>query len=518
MAKKESWEVDSIDLDFRHYCGSQLDVIKKIKSDIELYLLSQNATEKQCEIYSAIYNALDYYIAISNIETGEFSTENSFLSDAIQTFNNDLVFLSRVFSTENDTDAPIISIDARVKSPISFMNKVKEKMSEYINEGRNLRVFNESLRDIIGARIVVNPPEEIENQGLDAESNFLYQVCYALMVHHGIYETNQKDLLPGNFRFLNVNTRYHPNKMQELKDRLDKEGLDKTIVSGKTPIFIPKNRIPEIENPSIDSKIKDYNKYPKYSGYQSLHVCIVPEFSDNKEIPSIPSCIIPADSHDYVIEYQFRTQKQHDFAEHSTASHKNVYKPGECSYHRFAVPLYIDVDRMHDIRTNYSPKSSIRSSIKRIKLRNFAESFERLYGYTFQDRFGISFKAFRDFFSTEERNQILALRRNVVHDEVTDMYSSVPSKHLLALKQSDILELQNFINSDHTLNEIRDYFDKLGLLDGTIDVDDSNTRIRTPRSNSFQLFPIISSINKELSNLESPTNNSSNDEKSIDDN
>ena len=63
MSQKYEWENSEVDLDFTHeqYDGKPSDAIKKAKENILKYLKKGNISQEQKEIYSAIYNALNYY-------------------------------------------------------------------------------------------------------------------------------------------------------------------------------------------------------------------------------------------------------------------------------------------------------------------------------------------------------------------------------------------------------------------------------------------------------------------------
>ena len=495
--KTEAWEVDDIDLDLRHYSGHPTDVIKKIKLDIEKYLSSPKATEDQRMVYSAIYNALEYYSSVSYIQPADFDTEDSFLSCAIDSFNRDFEYLSKKYNSKDITAEPVISFSARIKSPLSFVKKIKEKASEYIAEGRDLKYFNESLRDLLGARIVVNPPDEIKKQGEQAECDFLYGIFFDLMNRHGITGNNSQELEDGSYVFIDVNTRHNPHKQQRIKERFERDGVSQDIVS---KIFVPTHRIPEVEQPCVDSKLKDYVLYPKESGYQSLHICVIPDYSDYMERKFIPNCIIPPATPHYYVEYQFRTEKQNEFAEHGLASHKMSYKPEEIAYHRLAVPYYIEVDGPHDVADNHYSKSQIGKSTishlrqKKLKFRNFAESYERFYGHTFEERFGISFKDFRDTFSMRERDQVLALQKVVVYDKENDLYRIEPVPIVIPIteeqKQTLIDRLQN--SKDIPMNKV---LDELGLIDGQKGIsENAEAIVIAPPSSKprFKLVPVVS--------------------------
>ena len=142
------WEVPEIDLDLRHYSGQPSDVIKKVKSDIEHYLSNPNLEENRTavrydedhtptmvsfnvrQIYSAIYNALNYYKNISYLPSAEYETGSTFLSNSITAFNKDYEYLSQKYGSDDLTQDPVISVSGRIKSPLSFMEKVREKIVE----------------------------------------------------------------------------------------------------------------------------------------------------------------------------------------------------------------------------------------------------------------------------------------------------------------------------------------------------------------------------------------------------
>ena len=84
------WEVPEIDLNLRHYSGNYCDVIKNIKSQIEIYLSNNDVSEKNRKAYSALYNALCYYKDLSYLPSPEFKiTDNTFLSNCLKSFNKD---------------------------------------------------------------------------------------------------------------------------------------------------------------------------------------------------------------------------------------------------------------------------------------------------------------------------------------------------------------------------------------------------------------------------------------------
>ena len=507
--RKEPWEVKEIDLNLRHYSGHPADVMKKVKSDIERYLSNTEVSEEQRKVYSAVYNALEYYSDVSYIQPAEFATDDSFLSCAIHSFNDDFRYLSQKYNPKDPTKPPVIDFSARIKSPASFVEKMKEKITEYLEQGRDLGYFNESLRDLLGARITINPPQRVKDKGPEAECDFLYRVMYDLMDNHGISIRNQTSLSPGNYRFINVNTRHDKLKMKRIQERVAKEGYAPGVTDGENPIYVPQKRIPEIEKPYISSKIKDYVRYPKYSGYQSLHICVTPDFSNYMEHPELPACIIPPSTYDFFLEYQFRTQRQNDFAEHGIASHKTSYKPDQLNYHRLSVPFYIEMDGPHDIADNSYGRTVARKPVampasKKLKLRNFAESYERFYGHTFQDRFGLSFKDFRDSFSTEQRNEILSQKKSVEYDEETGIYHLVPFNRTLVLTEEQQMQLETFLRSKTNSKELQALLDELGFLDNMLSPETQTKADRTRKRIPISLVLPTSTVERSFETKQNP--------------
>lgn len=467
---KAWWEVPEVDLNLRHYSGGPSDTIKQIKYDIEKFLVNPDVDDKTRQIYSAIYNALTYYKNISYIPSPEFSTDETFLSSAVTTFNDDYTYLAGKYNMPNQP--PVINVNGRIKSSIGVVEKIKEKITEYLDEGRDLRYFNESLRDLIGFRIIVDPPQYIKDLGEEAECNYLYQVYYDLMQHHGIDDqrTDDQPIEPGKFKFVPVNTRYSKTKLEKMKERPTKSGFSDNISTGVTHIHIPKSRPQTVEQPHVDSVTKDYVKWPKFSGYQSLHTCVVPDYSDYIETLEPPHYIIPSLSHDYTIEYQFRTKRQDDFAEHGTASHKFAYKPTETIYHRLTVPTFISFDDPEVLTEDLYASKNIFKRMNgprknKIRVRNFGESYKKFYGHSFKDRFNIGFKEFRDRFGYQDRDAVLAGKKKVLYNEERDWYYLEDVTPIVFVSAEDRSKFQG-ITGIKDPQKVIELFDETGLTDG----------------------------------------------------
>lgn len=505
------WEVPEIDLHLRHYSGHPSDVIKKLKSDIERYLSNPNLEENRTvlrydennnpymisynirQIYSAIYNALNYYKNISYLPSAEYETGESFLSNSVRTFNEDYDYLAQKYNSKDPTQDSVINVCGRIKSPLSFMDKVREKIEEYIEQGRDFRYFNESLRDLIGVRFVINPPQEIQDQGLEAETDYLYHVFYDLMEHHGITKPIDAPLETGLFKFFPVNTRHDPQKLVNIKSRPDEEGFAVWVQNGVKGFYRPTKRIPEVEQECVDTVTKDYIRWPKYKGYQSLHVCIIPYYSQDVDHINIPNCIIPPSCKDSFIEYQFRTAKENEYAERGPVSHNTQYKPTG-SYHRLAVPFYIEFDNPENLpETAYDPSRTIKKPlnyVNRLKLRNFGESFKKYYGPSFEEFFGIPFKKFRDVFGSQDRTDILSKRKTVIYDKESDIYTTEevatqkPNPVSLALTPDEVLNLKEILASKDG-NRLVEFFSKQHLQDAVIQVIQNSENL-TPCSTTSQ--------------------------------
>ncbi len=400
----KTWEVPNIDLNLRHYSGSVVDVFNKIKSDIVTYLSTPFVHPKLRAIYSAIYHAFEYYEVLSP----EFTESNTFLDSTIKIFNEDFEYLSQNYTSDDPFDSPVVSLSARVKSPLSFVEKVKNKVNEYLTQNRDFSYFNESLRDIIGIRIIIDPPSNIKSQGLQAESDYLYNIFYDLMTYRGILGDSNSI-----FKFLDVNTRYDKTKLEKMKKskypgkailagtQLDDN--DRSDLDSYRCIVIPQTRPDFME--SIDSKVKDYHFYPKKNGYQSIHICVSPKFDSSLEKRGVPDCILPSKVSDYSIEYQFRDARENAFSILGPASHGNL-KPYEKIYHRLAVPSFIEAD----------------DSIRLLKPRSFGENYQKFYGPSFEDRFNIPYPLFSRTFDEETQNDILAEKKEVSFDQLTNSY------------------------------------------------------------------------------------------------
>ena len=95
--KKYTWEVPEVNLNLRNskYKGKASDAIKQLKDDIIFYLRGENVSLEQRQIYSAIYNALNYYNSVTYLPSPEYDIKDTFLTYAINELNNDYAFFQK---------------------------------------------------------------------------------------------------------------------------------------------------------------------------------------------------------------------------------------------------------------------------------------------------------------------------------------------------------------------------------------------------------------------------------------
>ena len=201
-----------------------------------------------------------------------------------------------------------------------------------------------SLKDILAYRYILHIPENLK-----LDKNSTAEICY--------------DFLKAQIDF-NIK---NGNTLLKAK-HINSENMDSI-----------KNKISEyhIEIPTIDFDdkysdfVKNYIKNPKDSLYQALHVRYL--------ISEIP------------FETQIKTKEMHDFAEYGAASHK-YYKP-RSSFNIHKVPQELGF-----IKTDSGYKIDILPMDESIKL---------YYGYSFEDRFGISYNDFNENYTSKEQKLLL---------------------------------------------------------------------------------------------------------------
>ena len=464
-----------VDLNLRHYVGERSDVIKEVKVRISNYLRNPDISSASRSIYSAIYNSLTYYQNISDLSISGETADKTFLENMIFEFNQDYQYLSEKYNSPDPTVPKVIQAKGRIKSPISALNKILEKISEYIHDGMDLKPLNNSLRDFIGLRIIVDPPQEIKSQGKQAELDFCYKVFDDLLTHRGIIrQINGESSEKTDYRFVKVDTVHDPHKLEKMKARPKLEGF--RYNPEDLGIFIPQERPTFVEK--YDEYFKDYQMYPKARLYQRLHTCAHPYFADYIPQQRTPNYIIPSTSTDTSIEYQVCTLDEEVFAEHGKASHTE-YK-GDRSFHRLGIPIFMKFDE----------------NLDKIRLTRLDEAIEEFYGYTFQSKFNIDYQTFLRTFDLEQRNNILAGNLIVSFDDETQEYVVSPAKSLLILNDEQPMRFIHDILESSSPEQLREFYEKNGILDNTILCSESSTSVLSSKSIQIYTAPNAPHIEK----------------------
>lgn len=485
-----------IDLNLRHYIGHHLEVIKEVKLKIRDYLKNPSLSCANREVYSAIYNALTYYQDISELSVPGESDGKTFLDNTIDEFNKDLEYLSSKYNSSDPTAPKVIQAKGRVKSPISAMGKILEKTTEYIRDGMNLTDLNNSLRDFIGLRIIVDAPDEIKALGKQAESDFCYQVFHDLLEHRGILrQINGKEHLDTDYTFVTVDTVHDPDKQKKLKERPEKEGFN--FSPEEAGVFIPDTRPAFVEK--YDDYFKDYKMFPKASLYQRLHTCTRPYFEKHVPKQQLPTYIVPSTANGITIEYQVCTLDEENFAEHGKASHK-TYK-GERSFHRLGIPLFLKFDEI----------------LGKIRLTRLDEAIEEFYGYTFESMFNIDYQTFLRTFDRVQRDEILAGNLEINFNEIDSEYVLTPAISPVEVSKSQPIPFIKSILKNSSPETVSMFYEENGMLDGTKSTSgEKDSKSTSPRIIQFYKVGSEGEIEK-INNPESKTNKDkkSNSEASI---
>lgn len=380
LDERRYWEVPEVDLNLRHYAGHPSDAIKLLKRNIEKHLKRPEVFQKDREVYSAVYNALDYYKSILYSSAYDFSTGPTFLNHSLVNMKKDYDFLAQKYNSKDITLPPVIIMNGRIKSPISAIEKIKDKIEEYLKNGTDLRYINQSLRDFMGVRIIVNPPQEVRKLGKTAELDFLQNVLIDLLDFHGI----RNDDVENKYKFITVNTKNNPDKLE----RIQSDGnLD---------------RLPQFLVPYV----KNYVDHPKKGVYQSYHICAIPEYASDVRKPTLPPYIIPPLKTEYSFEYQLRTTDMNDEAEHGISCHDKYKQLG--NYHRLSIPFYIELNQEHNKFKALNLEESCRKHFGHVP-------FLRIYdnnGVYLRD---ISLADFRDTFTSYEREDIIAGKKRIFY-------------------------------------------------------------------------------------------------------
>lgn len=481
--------IPEVDLNLRHYIGNRSDVIKDVLMQIKNYLRCNKITASNRVIYSAIYNALLYYQNISDLSISGESSEKTFLENTIKLINDDYNFLAdkyniknldeinRLRAKENLEPIPqVIQVKCRVKSPVSAMEKIKSKVEEYVKTGRDLSRLNESLRDFIGIRFIINAPPEIKAQGKKAESDFCYKVFQDLTEHHGILRQLNNESLEDDFDFIPVNTDHDPHKLQKLKDRAINKEFE--IDPEKEGVYIPTSRPKFME--IIDKFVKDYRMFPKPKLYQRMHICAHPHYA-KKSIQQItlPKYIIKPKSNKPALEYQVCTGDEEWWCEYGKAPHKQ-YK--DRTFHRLGIPLLINLDKDKN----------------KVRLNRLDECMKEFYGYDFQDMFGMDYQEFLHTFDTEQCNEVLAGLKEIVFNEKTQEYELKHIERTFILQGGQKIDFVKNLLKNSSKEELQRFYEANGINNNTIYPKNLKERKRIcPKIKVYEFCPSVKNKSKK---------------------
>lgn len=211
----------------------------------------------------------------------------------------------------NETQiAKLIHNQIKKESLIDFRNKLEQEFLDSLN--KNSAIYKDyvtkSKDDFIYINRLSLKPEfrdylEVISSIDDALAEDKTSVNFDYDLAGGVYTRN---LLCDKLQVAKIN--------QELKYIFTIRNLKNVDLD-----FFHNNFTEATKLAHYASCAKDYMRYPKESGYQSLHLTIKTPFG--------------------CYEKQFRTEAQHEHAEYGRASHSKSYKPYEKeNFHRLKIP------------------------------------------------------------------------------------------------------------------------------------------------------------------------------------
>jgi ppGpp synthetase/RelA/SpoT-type nucleotidyltranferase len=198
---------------------------------------------------------------------------------------------------------------------------------------------------------------------------------------------------------------------------------------------------------------KDYIKTPK-DLYQSLHL----QYADSTipEDKNVQSLDLPSNLKELRFETQIKTSQMRYEEKDGKTSHEKIYKP-RTILDLNLIPTYIE--------PVYEPNKSTPSNFK---VADFESSFEKYYGFTFENLFGIDFNEF-SVLPAEIKNKLLenhtdltrftskraidSLFKTTSYEStkylLTDEYNKIPNdsseiQDLLLKDNSNITNVQKF--------------------------------------------------------------------------
>ena len=337
-------------LNLKELVGRRQVVVPRYVKQIE-ERLNNASDENERKILTAYLTAFKYYEEISNMD-------GDYVKQTMEYLNKEALYLKERF--------PYVYIEpqGRIKSPISADTKIREKIKEYIEKGRDLNNITNSLRDFIGFRYIIGFPNILQS---DPQKSI--EICYEIL------QAQMEFQKAHGFEFIEVGE----TKQKKLKGNKTYKADPK-----QKGVTIPDKRPEGIE--AFDPYLKDYIMHPTQTLYQSAQYCVIPPWAKDMK-----------NGHPAAIEFQVRTEKMHDFAEHDELAAHNAYKKRTQTFHRLSVPF--EFTFMPD------EKGDLTGNIGQVP---YDYSIQKFYGTSFYDRFGIDYKEFITLFDEETQDQIYA--------------------------------------------------------------------------------------------------------------
>lgn len=330
------------DFDITYYPGlTAQDVIPKLIKNLKLTFGNLPKDSIQYKAIKTYIRLLKNYLAISN-------TSSTLTSETISIFNMISEYLMN-YSKEKYPQYDIhISPNGRIKSPISANTKIKEKISKYMKDKKDLDTLE--IRDFIAFRFIVEVRDFFGNLIPEPIS---VDICYDI-INEAIKFMNDNDLI----RVLPISDSSKPEPNNQVSNNIYHPLV--------RPDYIKEN----------DMFIKDFIYSPKpNTEYQSVHL----QF----EI-SLPDC-----QGNTLGELQFRTFLMNEHAEHGPASHTSYKSREKASYlavPQLLVPIkpysqqvaFLEPDEAFEKFLGFSPKQ-INPSMGFNYLKSFLEDINYSY-------------------------------------------------------------------------------------------------------------------------------------------
>lgn len=270
--------------DISYYAGlTAEDVIPELITKLKITFAKLDKSSNEYKAIKTYIRLLNTYLTMSNPQNPEAAN--------ILTFFNELSeYLQKYIQGLYPEYDIYIRPEGRIKSPISANKKIKQKIANYIKNGKDLDTLN--ISDFIAFKFVVDVRNAFGNLVPESKS---VEICYLCTFAAIEYMQNHQSIDLMKVSRIESNTKVS-------KD-----------------IYRPTQRPTYIED--VDEYIKDFMFSPKPdSNYQSVHM----QFRLSSDGPLIAS------------ELQLKTFLMNEYAERGHASHKKYKARKKISF--LAIP------------------------------------------------------------------------------------------------------------------------------------------------------------------------------------